>query len=873
LSLKNLRRDRPRMSTSASTARRLAALPVLLIFLMLAPAAHAASAPGDLVDLATYEIVTTYKEGDETFVRTTPGLIGLPAAVNVNRSALSAPDLTVLVTAVPTPGIFSAKITRLALPTTRLPVKVELIFDLPGDADQRLVAGYDTLDSNAPAIFDATATFQLASPLVVDVRTTITGPGHSLALTGAIGGRKADGTLADPKSARIDYTPVPKRGRLRLELNKLTDEDTIDVRAESDERGTGVIAAASVDGDVEQELSTTVVGLPTVVDVGLDLPKDKDAGRLDFDYVAAERAESIDARGTKNVAGSIQLDALAKVTDMSKELHVVKEGKNKVTLDTDEAITQADVAVAKDAEARYAESGEVPAGFEHFAIAEDDDPDGLVQDGIQAARARVLGLRHAEFHFGDPIVVDVELAPGSFFARAQRGPEPIEARVTDLPAQARVELRKPSTDPGFSETRVTELDYTGTDAANNPATIGQIVVTVTEPDGFPGALSRATELRALVTGLPSGVHFLSEASTLSGDKLVDLTAGGRNVGSAEVTVSDGSKLQLDERLDVGVDGIVMRDLPDRFILFARVGGLRQVKFEQTPRDAATGESDIKDVVLDATARRRFEIDVKRRPADKVEFVEVEVARLSPSTNVRLAKLDGGVRVSYTAPVQLSSADEQDLHFNTNLGGLELVAGGIDPLPAGTTEMCFAKSITCIGDKASTCFRDEENDQICVGTGATFSAGFRAPKPISAVVFVCEQRFDGAVCTPGEEKVKFTDVRLTSVENLQFKFLSQKGDGQGDLYLNTEDTAKDGKEVVTGSIERHEPNVIFDGNVDIDIDAGFGPNLWAQDRFVRINGALAAVVGQKFGQVECGETELDVFVSPLGADLTDRLCDD
>jgi hypothetical protein len=852
-----------------------AALPLLLIILTLAPAAQADSPAGDLVDLATYEIVTTYKSGDETFVRTTPGLIGVPALVNVNRSALSVPDLAVLVTAVPAPGIVSANITKLALPITPLPVKVELIFDLPGEADQRLVTGYDTLDSTAPANFNATATFQLGLPLVVDVRTTITGPGSSLALTGAIGGRNADGTLADPKRARIHYTPVPKRGQLRLELDELADEDTIDVRAEteSEQPVTGVIDASSVDGDSEQTLSTTVVGLPSALDVGLDLPKDKDAGRLDFDYVAAERAESITARGTKKVAGAIQLDARATVTGMSRELHLVKQGKNTVVLDTDEPITQADVAVAKDAEARYAEPGEVPAGFEHFAIAEDGDPDDLVQDGIDAARARVLGLRHAEFDFGDPIVVDVELAPGSFFARAERGAEPIEARVSDLPARARVELRKPSVDPVFSGTRVTELDYTGTDATDRPATIGQIVVNVTEPDGFPGALGRANQLRALVRGLPSGVRFFSDASLRSDDKLVDLTAGGQRVDSAEVTISDGSLLQQGERLDVGVDGVVMRDLPDRFILFARVTGLRQVKFEQKALDLTTGESDIKDVVLDATSRRRFEIDIKRRPGDELEFLEVDVARLAPSTSVRLAKLDGGVRVSYTAPVQVSSTDEPDLHFNTNLGGLELVAGDVDPLPAGTTEMCFAKSMTCIGDKASTCFRDEDEDQICVGSGATFSAGFRAPRPVSAVVFVCEERLDGAVCAPGQEKVKFTDVRLTAVENLQFKFLSHKGEGHGDFYLNTEDTAKDGKEVLTGTIERHEPNVIFDGNVDVDIDAKFGPDLWAKDRFVRIDRALAAVVGEKFGEVECGETNLEVSVSPASANLTDRLCDD
>ena len=332
------------MSHGTKRNHLLGAMTLLIAMMSLvvsAPGARAQTA-GDIIDLAGYRIVTTVKNPDGTeFTRTTPALVAVPQVVNADRSVLSLPDFSVVV--IPSPGLISMQVVKLS--TAALPAKVELVFDLPGAGEKKLGVGYDTLSSGArsPVGFGATASFSLGSPLVVDAHTSVVGPGASLAILGSLFEETADAPRANAKSARIEYTPVPEDGRLRLRLEELEAERTIDVRAETDRRVKAVIDASDVSPGAEQRLSTTVVGMPSELDVGLDLPEDKDNGRLDFNYAANERADSIDAHGTKLTGGTIELDVLAKVTDMSRKLDVVKEGKSRVTMDADAAIDQIDV--------------------------------------------------------------------------------------------------------------------------------------------------------------------------------------------------------------------------------------------------------------------------------------------------------------------------------------------------------------------------------------------------------------------------------------------------------------------------------------------------------------------------------------------------
>jgi hypothetical protein len=421
------------------------------------------------------------------------------------------------------------------------------------------------------------------------------------------------------------------------------------------------------------------------------------------------------------------------------------------------------------------------------------------KDGLDSIAARVLGLRELELDTGDPLLVDATMQSGPFHALLVDGDRVIDGNIRDLPDQVRIELSTTN----------------GTLAYDGSAPIGEITVEGSDPNGFTG---RATDLHLLARDIRTSL----DLAYAGGGNTVSIDAGLGQIGLFEVQLTSGP----DERVQTGFDGILLNDLADRYVLFARITGLRKATAVQTPAP---------DLTLDATGNKVFKVDVNQQALSggKITYTRATLDRLQRSTRVQLIPTSSGQRVTYSAAAATNS-----LTFDTNSGNRwNLHASLASPLPASMT-LCQA------------------SNNVCGGSGRSSNAGsvsFVASEHTTANLFDCVQPANSSCPGDPDEFLRVTNLRARKlVEDAN----SSSTGSSGHIYLDT---------------DNHE----LTGNVlSRDGSGGFEANFPSGFRSENRLGTWSAfgLFKNKSGTITCpGGTSLAVYVIGIRIGVTSFLC--
>ena len=920
-----------RLATALITVGLTCAAPV--------PAAHSsATGTSDLaqiVDGATYRIETTYEKPDGTRIKKTKAaLAGVPALVNVDDTGLN----DILVELVPLPPVGKASLDVVRLPGAPSPARlsVEAVIDLPGGGEPKLAVGYDALKSGAPATFHAAADFALDTTKIVDVDVNVLGPKDDLALIGELFTEGEGGARTDPKRGRLEYSPVPAASGLRVEITPEGDGQLIDVTADSSAAARGKVVAVNVDGSEKQTLRATVADLPPTMNLDLEVPnppvepaeasclgdnateeeEGETPGRVKVTYDAPERVDSVTIDGTERFDGVICSDLHAEIRRMATHAEIVRDSESHVTLDAAQPIGVAAVAFARNGfEAKLPPPDPhtgIPTvnGFERFFFAVDPDRREDDVDGFNILQARVTGLSHVEFDAGDPAVarpllIDARLRPGPLLILARRGvitgDENISVEIEDLPADPHLTAllpEKPELEPGEPlpppAPELTEITYKGS------APIGKIELDAHNRHGLLKSEPAATDLEALIHGLPSESTLTVEKSpdtdganpTSVASKLISFDANGagddgaaKPVDLVEVLLSDGTPEKPGEGLAPAHDGVVVRDLPDRFRVFARVHGLRAVGLEKFPRTTtlrldALGRRVVDEAGEETFERKAFDVDVRKLATDspcdpftgenEQEFLRATLQQLQPSTELSLEDHGGckGRSFHYEA-----AGETESLVLQTDIGDRVLLDARVEQL-ARRIDLCIAEDGTCTGGGriADTSLELDASSQIRIPRLVDCVAVDNPGAPRTAADVCRDVSTFQADAQPVEFIREATIATIDHATYLGFEVESHKGgDDEGHLFFDTADvrdvSEKNDGTFLGGRIWRDSVNgPVIRGIID--------PKFRADHRLAIIDGAGFAV-DRTSGLIECGETtDLEANTAGLPSfDVTGRPCSD
>jgi len=548
--------------------------------------------PGTVLDHLRFEWVTRHADDP---VRTHEGVIAVPQPLDVAGSP--APD--VLAQLQIDAGRATLRVTKLATADGDLPLAIEAVLRDPrGGSDLYAAFGYDTRDSRAPGVYDATLALvggtNRVTTFTLDTRIADAGP--RLAVTGEVFTRGEDGSRVDPQRVRLGLSPVPAvfHAGVIAGSDLGTSQSGLELATETPTVVT--VVGEDVQGSRTQRLDASIDKLPNSLSLILT---DASSGQRTLSYTASERVAAIDASVVNTRSGDVENDLRIGLDELPTTFQFIQDTPTHARLEANEPIGAVEFGSATGGSVRTLDD---PAYVYSYQ-----------QGSVDSLAVRVLGLKRAEVDTGDPLVVDAELQAGPFRALIEEGARRIDAAITDLPGQVHVAV-SPSNGT---------LSYTGS------APIGEIRVVGTDPAGFSG---RATKLDLLARDVPTSLD-LSYAD--SGGQ-VTLDAGSGQVGLLEVQLTSGP----DERLDPSVDGILLHDLADRYVVFGRVTNLRKVSVTQRPTP---------DLLIDTAGGRIFRVDFDQLlPSGKVQSIDGKIDKLQPATRLRLIDDAQGKRVTYDA---------------------------------------------------------------------------------------------------------------------------------------------------------------------------------------------------------------------------------
>lgn len=213
-----------------------------------------------------------------------------------------------------------------------------------------------------------------------------------------------------------------------------------------------------------------------------------------------------------------------------------------------------------------------------------EKPEGVVMRDSAAGTvlaARALDVRRLSLtRTGATVSSIVDIKPGPVSVEYADRRMRFHAVAADFPAHADVEL----------DTDDMTVDYTGTDLTGAPQKIASLTFDGFADGGFAasGPLSRARYLDGHVESVPSGLHLAmkpEKGAAFEASSFVDVTLR---------AASSQSALELPP---AGRDGVVYRDVADRFAIGARVRGLLSLHATLAP--TADGNQSIE---ADATLR-------------------------------------------------------------------------------------------------------------------------------------------------------------------------------------------------------------------------------------------------------------------------------
>jgi hypothetical protein len=553
--------------------------------------------PEEVVERLRFTWETSYGAdgAGDPVVRTHEGVLLVPTPLDVDGNP--GPEVTAQLQI--DAGRATIRVQKLPSAPAELPLQVEAVLPDPrgGEGDLFAAFGYDTRSDTAPEVYDATlALVGAGRSATFTLDTRVVGPGERLAVIGSLFERGENGERVDPVRGRFEFDPVPlvahvgvllgsDLGLTRSGVELATETPTKATVKLEDLRGTSSVTLDGVIDKVPNSLSLMLT--------------DAESGQRTLNYTATDVVERISARVADRQDGNVRQDFQLELGDMPRTVQLVQDSPTHLRMEASEPIGSLEVASATGGEARKLET---PA----YVHAYD-------RDGVDSIAARVLGLQRAELDTGDPLVVDATMQAGPFDVLLVDGERTLDGKVRDLPSQVRVEL---SPQDGT-------LDYTGS------SPIGELTLDGSDPSGFQG---RATDLHLLAREIPTSLGLTYGDA---GDQ-VSLDAGGGQVGLLEVQLTSGP----DERLDPAVDGILLHDLADRYVLFGRVTNLRRVAVTQEPTP---------DLTLDTAGGRVFRVDYdKRLDSGKVMSIDAKIDKLQPATRLRLIDDAQGKRVTYDA---------------------------------------------------------------------------------------------------------------------------------------------------------------------------------------------------------------------------------
>lgn len=203
-----------------------------------------------------------------------------------------------------------------------------------------------------------------------------------------------------------------------------------------------------------------------------------------------------------------------------------------------------------------------------YAIVDDDD-----------LALRLFGISHALVDTADPLLIEAAATSGPFAARVVKGSLEVTGQVLDLPAAATVRFS-----PGRDATETAPATPT-TVRYRGSAPIGEIRAVATETDPDLTIFGEVTTAAVGVEDVPADL----DLSVLSDDPnaaptdgtpevVASFDAHGAKVGLLEVLLTSGPDL---ETFPAGVDGVLLRDVGDDFVLGGRLTGLRRATLERT----------------------------------------------------------------------------------------------------------------------------------------------------------------------------------------------------------------------------------------------------------------------------------------------------
>ena len=333
-----------------------------------------------------------------------------------------------------------------------------------------------------------------------------------------------------------------------------------------------------------------------------------------------------------------------------------------------------------------------------------------------------------------------------------------------------------------------------------------------------GVFDRAGQVRLRLEDLPTGLDLgLSDSGAIA----IDTTGGSLGLLEAQATTGP------DVRLPSGNDGVLLEDLDDRLVVFARFTDLDAVDVTQDPLPA---------VDLVAGGQRPLEIRLfesapgKASPVPGTEFTTALLAPAPPQ--VDLALLDGEpgqLNIAYQA-----SRTAAGLSFETNAGDRWLTSASIaNPVPTSFTA-CQAGDRSCVGE---------------TGNGNVGSLAFVANQHTTLNVFDCTRPLN-ATCRPGGSPSEYLHVDDLRVRTLRFAgHVTGSTTQSGNLLFDTDGHQLTGRVVQDSS--------------DQEFELSFGSGFWAQNRRGTFrNYPLPGWLGGSYnatGSITCGPFSFEVTV--------------
>ncbi|WP_320668696.1 hypothetical protein [Patulibacter defluvii] len=587
-----------------------------------------------------YSFHTEFVRPDGTVaVKNIPATLEVPTALDVDDD--QAPEF------IATLSVFSLdkakfEIHRVGGVQEHLPVSVEAVIADPsntarpgqpsdgGFPRQRLAVGYDAKGSDAPTTWTTdvrlTDVFGLEEedPLKFGATITQTGATGPVAILAELFDRE---TLAGDRRNRIMTRLEQQQVPARMAADFVFGEQITAHLRTAEPITTKVLARVQDDElDTEERIEATIAKVPRELDLTIATrevtdaqPDDPEISDRAIEFDASEPIERLTADITSRtgapfynkVVDTGAVDIRHAPTGLSARLKTIDRRVEKLLITT-----------------RGGPVGQIEAAFGTNGVPiEDDQPGAYLKnvDGEGRGRTqyrstalRLFDVERARIEgtspegAGNAILLDAVMKPGPVRAIFEDPDIQAEAFIRDMPHEAHL----------FIDPTAPRVTYDGS------APIGEIQLEAVSGEPL---FARATHLNATIKDVPSTMDLQIKQA---GDAIEFVTDN--PVGQIDVAASDGHG----ESLEPEEQGVIYRDQRDRWLLTARIFGLRQVKLTPDPLDVLVRVGEGRSFLAKATIAQDDRPELK---------LDARIDRLPKRAQLKLTDSDSaGTHVVFDA---------------------------------------------------------------------------------------------------------------------------------------------------------------------------------------------------------------------------------